>query len=219
MPDFLRIPIVAGYNLRLSQSIRIFLQNRTDSLNGKENEDAPQFVESITIPLPAITSKFPDMYNQKRELPETLDSLREEFREHRKVIVDWEKRMRRASLEEERKIRKEISSRIESLGSGNEAEIILNVVHIGEEFLTSGSFRPDTVAVLVSEGFKTFKRLLGRRNINYYYTGMKETNKIRNQHDLLNVTFGSSLTERQSQRFAKLAIYLNELITRPLVQV
>ena len=223
MPDFLRIPIIAGYNQRLSQSIRIFLQNRIDSINRKEKEDTPQFIETMTIPLPAITSKFLSIYNEKRqELPETLDALREEFGEHRKVIVDWEERLRKASPEEKQKVWKEISSSIESLKSGNEGEIIVNaalgVVEDLNNLLLSKSLKLDNAAMLVRSVIKIFKRFFDRRNINYYYTGMKEANKIMDQHDLLEETFDSSLkTETQRQRFVKLATCLNELTTRPSV--
>lgn len=218
MPDFLRIPIITGYNQRLSQSIRIILQNKIDSLNRKEKEEAPQFIETMTIPLPAIPSKFLNLYKEKQyELSETLDALREEFGEHRKVIVDWEERMRKASPEEEQKVWKEISSSIESLKSRNESEIIANAaLDVGEDLL-SGSLKLDTATKLGRQVFTILKRFLARRNINYYYTGMKDANKIKDQYDLLKDTFGSSLTEIQSQRFVKLATCLNELTTRPLV--
>ena len=217
MPDFLRIPLVAGYSQRLSQSIRIFLQTSADSLNRKEIEGAQQVTETRTIPLPAITSKFLVLYNEKRELSETLDALREEFREHRKAIVDWEQRMRESSLKEQRKVSKEISSSIESLKSVNETEIILNIDYmVGKDFLTSGSWL-DTAATVVKEVYKMLKRQFDRRHVIYYYTSMKEANKIKDQPDLLKDTFGSQLTQGQSQRFIKLATRLNELTQLPKI--
>jgi hypothetical protein len=84
----MRIPILAGYNDRQRQSLRMFIATKVDQIVRKELEDTMSVAAPMQIPMPNVVSNFLYKYSTYR-LEETLDDMRETFAEERKTIIGW----------------------------------------------------------------------------------------------------------------------------------
>jgi hypothetical protein len=219
MPDFLRIPILAGYdNLRLYQSYGLNLETTADKDNIKKAEKTRQKTQRITIPIPGVTAKFLKMYNEKRELSETIDRLREEFRHKRKFITEVEKKRRgKASEAELEKLGKQMESGEASLISGNEdvGEVVITGLETAEEALGGGMplGKAGKLFMMLTKNVKKLYYRGGRTS--YFYSNKQEAYTITNREELLRDTFRGLLDRSQSRRFLQLAKYLYELIKPP----
>lgn len=58
LPDFIRIPIIAGYHAKLKQSLRMLLQSKVDAKEMKKLEDASDAASLNVIPIPSAASRF-----------------------------------------------------------------------------------------------------------------------------------------------------------------
>jgi hypothetical protein len=220
MPDFLRIPILAGYdNLRLYQSYSLNLETTADKDNIKKAEKIRRKTQRITIPIPGVTAKFLKIYNEKHELPETIDRLREEFCHKRKFVVEVEKKRRSgASMAELEKLGKQMESGEASLISGNGedvGEIVLTGLETAEEALGGGMplGKGGKLFMMLAKNFKKLYYRGGRTS--YFYSNKQEAYTITNLEELLRDTFRGSLDVSQKSRFLHLAKYLYELIKSP----
>ena len=60
------------------------------------------------------------------------------------------------------------------------------------------------------------KKSMQRKKISYVYSGIKQQYDVKNRSDLLEKTFGSTLTNDQRYNFFILTEYLDNLITEPI---
>jgi hypothetical protein len=218
LPDFMRIPILSGYNIRLRQSIRMFIENSIDSMVRKELEDAAILVSPLIVPIPNATSTFLHRYYSNGSLEEAFSSMREEFAEDRKWIIAWEEKLRNASnhgFGEMLNIIADIRSSINSTSSTGKTEIAVSIAPGLVDDVMQGFPSPRTSVAAGKALADMIVRWRRRRRIAYFNNGRKEAEEAENQLELLKFAFGSSLTPRQIDRFTALTNYLQRLSYPP----
>jgi phosphatidylinositol kinase/protein kinase (PI-3 family) len=112
----------------LTQSLRTILQSKIDNYSKRDLEDVLPIPTPILIPLPSIVSNFLNKCHNS-SLEETLDSMREAFKDTKRAITNWETRMRRITTKsEEQKIKNEIYQSIAAaIEKEKNYEILLSV--------------------------------------------------------------------------------------------
>lgn len=78
----------------------MILQSKIDNNSKKRLKDSLPIPTPILIPLPSTVSNFLDRY-RTHSLEESFDSLREEYKDTKMAITDWETRMRNANTNSE----------------------------------------------------------------------------------------------------------------------
>jgi hypothetical protein len=218
LPDFIRIPIIAGYNAMLTQTLRTFIQESVDGLIRKELEAALRIASTSVIPVPNAVSNFLDRYPHS-SLEEAFDGLRWEFSEHKKAIVDWEKRVRMTDKKgygDALRVIEEIKASLAALKATDKTEMVVSVAPgVFAEF-AGGSLGASTFVGAAKEGLNLIRRWRQRARISFFNTGKNEAARIENQSELLKKVFGRSLTPRQTERFLRLTDSLQRL-TQPAI--
>jgi hypothetical protein len=223
LPDFIRIPIIARYNARVRQSLRTLIQSSIDTAVRKELEDALRIASVNVVPIPNAVSNFFDKYSQSG-MEEALNELRMDFSDHKKTIVNWEKRIRTTDKKgygEALRVMNEIKASLAALQPTDKVEMLLSVTpgvvaDIVEAALTGGSLGPGTFVEPVKEALNLARRWRQRARISFFNTGKNEAAKIQNQSELLKKAFGRSLTPTQTDRFLMLTDSLQRL-TQPAI--
>jgi hypothetical protein len=142
LPDFTRIPIIAWYRARLGKrlykSISMVLQSYVDNNPKNRPEYWLPIPTPILIPFPCALSKFLNKY-QNSSLEETLDSMREEFKDRKRAITEWETSIRNAGTDFEIQEIMDISQSIAAtVQKENFSEIVLSVSNpVAEDAITA----------------------------------------------------------------------------------
>lgn len=213
LPDFTRIPIIAGYNATLTQTLRTFIQESVDGLIRKELEAALRIASTSVIPIPNAVSNFLDRYPHS-SLEEAFDGLRWEFSEHKKAIVDWEKRVRMTDKKgygDALRVIEEIKASLAALKATDKTEIVVSVAPGVVADFVGGSLGASAFVGAAKEGLNLIRRWRQRARISFFNTGKNEAARIENQSELLKKVFGRSLTPRQTERFLRLTDSLQRL--------
>ena len=216
LPDFIRIPILTGYNARIKNNIRILIQNCIDQSIINELNDGLTNLDSDIIFIPSTLSMFLREIESK-SFEDVIDNLRDNFNEHKKQIVKWESTMRSSkSIKEKIVIKNEIKATLAALKPQNKTEIGLNSsMNIMEDTL-SGNLGPQSFATLVKESINQINRWRKRLRMSFFNTSKNEALLLENQNDLLEKSFGNGLTGRQSDRFIQLTQSLYNLVKSDL---
>ena len=102
MVDFLRIPTVAGYTVRIQQSIRMLIDAKVRLLNKKETDELQGLAGYTNVPIPNSFSNFLRSYQESSDLEDSFNGIRNEFSEERNKIIEWEKDLRRENITQKR---------------------------------------------------------------------------------------------------------------------
>jgi hypothetical protein len=209
----MRIPILAGYNDRQRQSLRMFIATKVDQIVRKELEDTMSVAAPMQIPMPNVVSNFLYKYSTYR-LEETLDDMRETFAEERKTIIGWEGRMRRThktGYGEALNIMNEISSSLTALKKTDWSEIVLAIGPRLAKDVVAGTFGLSTAVPFAKDGVNLVRKWAQLSRISYFNNSKKEAANIENQKELLLHVFGNTLTSMQITRFLRLSKSLDNL--------
>jgi hypothetical protein len=213
VPDFIRIPIIWRYQERIRQSLRMFIARKVDERVRKDLQSAMVIASPMPIPVPNAVFSFLNMYSASG-LEEAFECMREEFKEERKTIVDWESRIYRTDKTgygEALKVMKEITSSLAALKKADWSEIALFISPGVVTDIISGTAGPSTTTSLIREGVNAIRRWTHRARISYFNNAKNEASNMQNQQHLFNNVFGDSLSSRQINRFLALSKSLDDL--------
>jgi hypothetical protein len=213
LPDFMRIPMIAGYRRALRDSIRMNIQRSVDDVFKRNSKLESNIMAPLPIPIPDAVSNFLSRYS-KYGLEDSFDYLREQFSDHKKTIVEWETRLSKSNntLEDIDKIMKDMQDSISSLGvKMNASEIVVDILLRLPQDVLSGGIPTGTLDKLARTGHNIFQVRWRRRKISYLYNGHKEALKIGNQSDLLEKAFGSHLVPGEFSRYEDLTKAIQRL--------
>jgi len=213
MPDFMRIPLITAYGLRVRQSIALLIQSKFDEIVRNELEAASAVAMPVIIPIPNTMSKFLTKY-PSLGFEDSINSLREEFAEHKKNIINWEKRLHMAQekgYQEVLKVKKELSLSLESIKEEDKTDLALSFTPGIATDILGGTTGTSTATTAIEKAINIFRRWRRRRSINYFINGKKEASMVPKQNELLKEAFGNSLSPRQVDRFMSLADRLQKL--------
>jgi hypothetical protein len=222
LPDFMRIPIISGYNARLRQSLRTFISAKVDELVRSEVEAAMGIAVPMPVPIPNAISNFLFKYSETSTMEDAFDSIRDEFAEDRSTIIKWEEKMRKSDkngYKESLEVMEEIASSLSAITKSDKGEIVVSATAgVASDMLEMSLHKTlglSTAEFAVREGLTLIRRWRQRARISYFNTGKKDAANVRNQNELFKNAFGISLTPRQIDRFSALADSLDKL-TQPL---
>ena len=222
LPDFMRIPLISSYNVRLSQSLRMFIGMKVDEMVRRELEAAIQIASPLSVPIPPAVSNFLSKYLTS-DMEEAFDEMREDFQDNRKAVINWEKEIYEAAegggYQKVLEIRNKINASLKALQSEDTSDMKVTVGaaltgDVVDSFL-SGGIPTGGVGTYVEQGINLIRTWRQKTRIQFYTTGLKEAAKLEGYNELLNHAFGTSLTKRQIDRFLALTASL-ERLTRPL---
>jgi hypothetical protein len=215
-PEFIRIPIIHEYNARIRQSLRMFITANIDKLARKELDNALSIAEVKTIPIPNLFLRFLNLYSQ-HDLDYSLDSLRNEFAEHKKKLAEWETALRlsRTSYGETLKIIKELYSSLDSINPRDKSELAISLAPAIFADIVIGSPGIGTATTALAEGLKIIRRWSNSSRLSYFTKGKNEAQAIRNEPELFEKVFGRSLSFRETETFLSLTDALDSLHDSP----
>jgi hypothetical protein len=224
LPDFMRIPAVAGYQGLLRYAIRYIIQNIFDKIALEEFLATDKLLSSIEIPIPDGVSNFLNKYRSTGSMEESFNYMRETFANYKNQIIQWEDQVyniRGVSRMEKLEVLKEIKSTMSS-----------SLQQIGIDFTEIGASLIDNILLESLSGHMPvvpgsqpilklavdyFKASVAKKKIWYFLWGRNEAANIENQHEMLKYAFGASLDETQINRFLQLTNSLYMLSKRPKV--
>lgn len=217
LPDLVRIPLIAGYQRGIIESIRTLLQRTVDHLKHR-SELALRLAAPIIIPMPAPVSNFLDLYSSTNSVEESLDKLRKRFAEHKDTIVKWEDEFRKPNRTAEgtEKIIRDMQAKLSSINVKTDVSDIVADIGPGlaEDLVSGKSIGAGTSIHIGEQAYKYLIAWWRRGRISYLYNGKKEADRIENQPRLLRKAFGDKygyLTPGQGKRFVKLTQSLEDL--------
>lgn len=228
LPDFIRIPLITKYNTRLkqmmresikTQSVRLFIEKKVQDDFRSELKKLWPFANPKPIPIPNAALTFLDNYSSSSSLEETFRSLRQGFQSNKKQIVKWESILRDADKTGYGKALKTLDEMSASLESGEKTDRLHSVFSIGMGAIRDLlGFSPgiNSAEAALPEISDIIKKSMQRKKISYVYSGIKQQYDVKNRSDLLEKTFGSTLTNDQRYNFFILTEYLDNLITEPI---
>lgn len=233
--DFMRIPLIATYNIRVKQVLRTYMQKVIDMAYRKDLETFTT-LNACIIPVPPTTMLFIKKYFELG-LEKAVDSLRDEFREHRKDIVEWEENITKEdiSINELKKI---INDRVETslgtLGKVDASQAILSLDYLDDtekSFLRkiqeiAGNVNDvgvpldvkGAVSSIPAIAMKAIDYALAtrrRKKVVYFFNVLKEVNSIVNHKDLFRKAFGRTVNDSVLERFSGLSTSLDKLMLPP----
>jgi hypothetical protein len=225
LPDFMRIPMIDGYNIRLKKSLRMYIQDEIDK-RANEQIVRADIAEVQSFPIPNVTLQFLENYSKSdKDLENTLNGLRKKFQEHNKAIVKWESIVHNpeASTKDVSKAMEQINNALESLENTDriQASVSIGTAALSVLKMILGSSYGGTPLSIddinsvgggVKDGVSLIRKLYNRSRISYYYDGMKQASLVTNQNKLIDNAFGDSFTKMQSERFVKLSESANRII-------
>ncbi len=232
--DFMRIPLVASYNIRIKQVLRTYLQKVIDMAYKKDLETFTS-LNACVIPVPPTTMSFIKKYFELG-LEEAVDSLREEFKEHRKDIVEWEENITREdiSINELKKIINDrVETSLKTLGKIDTSQAILsldylddteksllkkiqeiaeNVNDVGVPLDVKGAI--SSIPAIAMKAIDYALATKRRKKVVYFFNVIKEVNNIVNHKDLFRKAFGRT-NDSVFERFSHLSTSLDKLMLPP----
>lgn len=148
-------------------------------------------------------------------------TLREEYKDTKMAITDWETRMRYANTDSEiQEIKKEISDSIAAtIQKGNVSQILLSASKsVPDDAITAltgngipGAATAKNLPDIIINTVGLFRRHFRRKKLIYYDTQKNEAANIRNRTTLMKETFGSTLSPTDIDRFSALCHSLDQL--------
>ena len=160
MPDLLRIPIIAGYDVRLRQNIRMFVDAKVNQLDKKETDNLQGFACFKTVPTPNSFGNFLSKYHQTSDLEGSLNDMRKEFSGERKIIIEWERNLRRENKthEEAVEIMNKMISSLNALKKTDWNDIVVSASPRVVTGMLDGSIGFSAGESLIKEAFSIIKR-------------------------------------------------------------
>lgn len=220
LPDFLRIPILTGYNARIKQSLRMFINSNVDMLVKKELDAAMSIAEASIVPIPNSVSKFLNRYYKDPSIDNAFDSMRKDFSEERNTIIKWEQNMRqtgKTDYVDALKIKEEISNSLNALSKSDKSDMIVSTsAGVASDLLgtlSTGTPGISTVENSLKIAIDLINKWRSRARISYFNPGKNESKQVNNQNELLNFAFKNSLTPTEIDKFSRLSDSLQELMT------
>jgi len=220
LPDFMRIPTVAGYQGHLKYAIRYLIQNIFDKKVIMELLETDAIASPQDIPIPDGVSNFLTRYYSTGSIEQSLDDMRQNFAEYKNKIVEWEARVKTANRSEKLNIINEVGTSIASSLKKAKVSDITDITaslidSIAPEIFTGNMGSIPGSLPMIKLGVDFVRAHFARKRIWYSFTGHKEASRIKNRLDLLKHAFGRSLEIWEIDNFTDLTKALYKLSKRP----